>query len=323
MSDNSTRNAGFGNPTFPPPGSNFDPLAVAEPAKRGRRQKAAKAPKASRTPKAPKPERAPVRRAASANRTVGVLLAVVAMIMLAIVFTNKGHQTYVVRASTAIGSLQAFSTTDVSAFATSAANIQAGAITGTSANAALKLAKRELKGTYAQFPVAKNEQISTSLFSVDTAAPTASTLNPADRLMAVQADIGASAAGVRVGSYVDVVGVTTSVSPALAGVILSHVEVMAIAPPEASISSSAATANSKLPATSIGGTYVLLIPAKEETRVAAIAGSGSGTIYLTYESSQATTPAAATYSVIQSICGTNDPLHESGASTQSLPTGCQ
>lgn len=329
MSDISSDRPRFGNPAFPPPGSPFDPDTTADVAtsKRGRRSRAPKEPKA-RKPKPTKAskqasaDRPPVRRVASTNRTVGILLAIVAMAIVGIALTSKSHQTYVVRANTAIGALQTFNVSEVTAFATPASNIQTGAITGKTAKAALALAKKDLKNTYAQFPIAKDEQISTSLFSGNGKITTGQ-ISPNQRLMAVQADIGAAAAGVRVGSYVDVVGVTTATSPALAGIIVSHVEVMAIAPPESTISTSAATANSKLPATSIGGTYVLLIPAREETRLASVAGSGDSIIYLTYASSSATAPDASTMSVIQTICGTNDPLHESGTSTQQLPTGCQ
>ena len=276
--------------------------------------------RASKKAKRERPDRPPTRRAANANRTIGIVVALVAVVILLVALSAKPKQIYVVRASQAIGALQSFSSSEVTAFATSAPNVESGAITGTTAKQALANADRALRHTVAQIPISAGEQISPQLFTTHTASQAVVQSN--QRLVAIQADVGASAAGIGVGDYVDVVAVTNSTNPALAGVVLTHVRVAAIAPPASTISSAASSPSPKLPAQSIGNTYVLVVPATQEARLVAAAGASGATIFLTYSPTSATNSPSSVATVIQAICGTGAGA-PANVSVRQLPAQCQ
>lgn len=315
-------------PPNQPPG--FDqsffgaPMTPAPPAKGRRRDKSA-----PKSPKAPKPQRAkkeradrpPTRRAANSHRTIGLLFAVVAIALVALALTSKPTQTFVVQAAQPIGSLQPYAAAEMKAVPMPSSAIQSGAITAKSASAALASANQQFGHEVTQYPIAAGQQITAALFSGSSTV--SQVLPTGDRLFAIQADIGALAEGIRVGNYVDVVAVASgnSANGSLAGVVLSHVKVAAIEPPASTLQSAASSASAKLPASSVGGTYVLEIPSDQETRLAVVAGSGS-TLYLTYSPPSATTPNAAVASVLATICGTNDPAHSSG-SVAVVPAACR
>lgn len=310
MTDNDPQRQPF------PMSSPVDPFAAPTPMSKKDLKRAAK--QAKQSAKQSAAVKAPTRRVANTNRTIGILLAILAVGLVVVVMTVKKPQVYVVRASQPIGALQPYEATSMSAYAIAPGAAQTGAITASSASAALKIANHELKGTVAQYPIATGEQITVNLFSTNSS--TQLLLAPDQRLMAIQADVGASVIGIRVGSYVDVVATTSAASPAIAGLILNHVKIAAIAPPASTLQSAAASANPKLPTSSIGNTYVLVINSSEETKLAAIAGSGSSTFYLVYSPPGATPSTAAISTVLQAVCGGTGRYQNS---VQSLPAGCK
>lgn len=196
------------------PGGGFGPAGVPAPRPQAPAQpvaaKAAPAKAEGRAKrgaqkKADKPEKVPTKRVISRQFTIAGIFALVVGGGAFFVLTDSGDQTYVVRATSEIAAGSAVSGGMLEAALLPQVAVEDGALTGATAEEALKKAQDELDGLVTQFPVPAKSQLQVAEFGLQ--ANLGEALAPTERLVSINATVGTSVAGgLSAGDRVDIIG---------------------------------------------------------------------------------------------------------------------
>lgn len=259
-----------------PYGAPQSPAGPTPPAMGGRSEKKKKT----------KGEAKPVtKRVVNAQVKLALVFAVLAGLIASYLLLGLGNPgTYVVVAKSPLAAGEVVDAAQLKAVPMAEDLIIDGSFQGTSEKAALELAKAEIEGKRAQYPLGANQQVVKDQFNVEIAL--AEPLKAGERLVSIQATVANAVAGSIVpGDRVDVLASTKEVS----GVVLSDVPVVSVTVSENQFQAVAdqqtgdakdAKPQSLLPSTPVPGIYVVRVAAEDAARlVAADAGADMTLVY--------------------------------------------
>lgn len=289
-------------------GSAGQSLPDAQPAPKGR-----KARKASKAGAGGEP--GPTRKIMNINRNIAIALAVVVGLLVLVVANAKPASVFVVRTKTALPPNAQLDAGALEAISVPKSLVEPGAFVADKGDAAIALAVKSLAGERAQYPIGVGSQLRADQFATGLVASTViGPLKADERLVSIRAAISASVAGsLKPGDHVDVIAtVASSNGSAVAGVVVSDVEVEQVAVSDSALNSAAQaqtatdgkskTPQELLPSEPIGGTYVLRVPAAMVSRLAVV-DSSALRVFLVYRPADAvgpnTTPVA---ELLTSVC---------------------
>jgi Flp pilus assembly protein CpaB len=258
----------------------------------------------------PEAKKLPTKRKTRTSALAAVLLALVAGMVLFVGTGTTDDTVYAYRAKDLIAVRTPLTADMFDAVAVDPEVIPSDAITAPSAEELA--AAVTFDGMVNLFPISAGTTLTTAMLSVD--GMLSDPLAADERLISVSATFGNSVAGsLRVGDRVDVIGIGGSTLP-VAQLLVTDVEVVAIAGPEDSIASAVArqfsaaeggdqvTREEVLPADPIPGVYTLRVRADQATRLAIV--SNQAYIFLSYRGPEASDTSLDPVDLAQVICGT-------------------
>jgi Flp pilus assembly protein CpaB len=306
---------GYGVPGAPinfggPPSSAEVSAATAKNATKGRKGRG----------KDKKDEAAPTPRTARKFVIMGAASLIVAG--LAFVFLNDPKPTtYVVRAGNNIGALATVTQDQLKAIQIDDKEIESGAVTGKTADKAIKSAMSIIGDRPTQIPIFAGAQIHPEMFS-KSQIKLDNGLAADERLISIKANVSDAVGGsIAPGDHVDVTAVSTSGDP-VANVIAYDVPVVGVTASDQQINQAAGTQTGEdkdkkpsdlLPGAPIPGTYIIKIKAPQQPLFSAV--SQGYQLYLGYR------PANAESSQAEAVNGMCAVTHGVDPTTNQLPGG--
>lgn len=299
----------FSQPVQPPGG--YAPPHLEQPAppktRRGRRKAKATTPEDGEQV---------TKKVVDSNKRMALVAAVV--LALAVGFIALGSQSpgnFVVRVTEPIAAGDTINPDlHLEAVAVTDDMIEVGAYVGQTEAAALELAREDIAGARAQYPIPARSQLNKNDFNVEVALATP--LKGNERLVSITASVASAVAGkIKTGDRVDIVASSNDV----AGVILTDIEVVAVTASESQFQAVSnqqtgedrnANPEDLLPGQPVPGIYTLRVAAVDVGKVVAI--NDAAKVTLVYRpAGGGDTPTAAT-SVLDVICGSDNVDRSSG-----------